>query len=97
MRISKTILSILTMFLLLAGISHAYVEKHKNSTSSRLTSGRTDRVNTAQNNSIRHIFFIDTRVPDYEILISEFPEKSKWFLLEPGQDGIEKIQSALSA
>lgn len=44
----------------------------------------------------RNIFFIDSSIADYQDLIDTLPTNSKWFLLNPEQDGIEQIQAALS-
>lgn len=45
----------------------------------------------------RNIFFIDSGVANYQILIDALPADSEWFLLNPDQDGIEQIQKILSA
>lgn len=45
----------------------------------------------------RNIFFIDSSIADYQELINSLPTNSKWFLLNPDQDGIEQIQAALSS
>ena len=42
------------------------------------------------------IYFIDSRVADYQRLIAALPVGSKAFLLSPDQDGIEQMQAILS-
>lgn len=44
----------------------------------------------------RNIFFIDSSVANYQELIDALPANSRWFLLNPDQDGIEQMQAALS-
>lgn len=44
----------------------------------------------------RNIFFIDSGVANYQMLIDALPADSEWFLLKPDQDGIEQIQKILS-
>lgn len=45
----------------------------------------------------RNIFFIDSGVSNYQTLIDALPVDSKWFLLNPDQDGIEQMQKILSS
>ncbi|TXI41162.1 MAG: DUF4347 domain-containing protein [Nitrosomonas sp.] len=43
-----------------------------------------------------NIFFVDSRVADYQRLIAALPADSKAFLLNPNQDGIEQMRMILS-
>lgn len=43
-----------------------------------------------------NIFFVDSRVADYQRPIAALPTDSKAFLLDSGQDGVEQMQAVLS-
>ena len=43
-----------------------------------------------------NIFFIDSRVADYQTLIASLPTDSEWFLLNSTQDGIAQMQAILA-
>ena len=44
----------------------------------------------------RSIFFIDSRVVDYQTLLVSLPVDSQYFVLEASQDGVEQMQSILA-
>ena len=44
----------------------------------------------------KNIFFIDSRVVDYQTLLASLPVDSQYFVLEASQDGIEQMQSVLA-
>ncbi len=46
--------------------------------------------------TIKHLFFIDSRVSDYEALINQIPEDSAWVLLSDNKDGIEQMATAVA-
>jgi len=42
----------------------------------------------------RNIFFIDSRVKDYQTPIGTLPADSEWFVLNAGQDGIRCLRAS---
>jgi Ca2+-binding RTX toxin-like protein len=44
----------------------------------------------------KNIFFIDTRVANYQTLINGLPAHSQWFVLNAEQDGIKQMQAVLT-
>jgi len=44
----------------------------------------------------RHIFFVDSRVADYQSLLNSMPADSEWFLLDAHRDGIDQMQATLA-
>lgn len=44
----------------------------------------------------KNIFFIDTRVANYQTLIDGLPAHSQWFVLNAEQDGIKQMQAVLT-
>ena len=51
---------------------------------------------SADQSDPRQIIFIDSRVTDYQTLISSLPADNEWFVLDAGQDGIEQMQAILA-
>ncbi|MCM8638939.1 DUF4347 domain-containing protein, partial [Accumulibacter sp.] len=45
----------------------------------------------------RQVFFVDSRVADYQTLIAGLAEGSEWHLLQAGEDGIRQMERILSA
>ena len=46
--------------------------------------------------TLKNIIFIDSRVDNYQTLITHLPENSGWFLLNPEEDGVKQMVSILS-
>ena len=44
----------------------------------------------------KNIFFIDSRVADYQTLIAGLPVDSEWVLLNAEEDGVLQMQNALT-
>lgn len=46
--------------------------------------------------AIKNIFFIDSRVVNYQTLLVNLPVDSQYFVLEASQDSVEQMQSILA-
>lgn len=46
--------------------------------------------------TIRHVFFIDSRLSDQNLLIAGLPPDSAWFVLDPQRDGLLQIADGLA-
>ncbi|MEN9704293.1 MAG: hypothetical protein RLZZ393_172, partial [Pseudomonadota bacterium] len=46
--------------------------------------------------SVSSVYFIDSRVPDYQQILLSLPEGSTWYLIDGSTNGLTQIQSALA-
>ena len=44
-----------------------------------------------------NIYFVDSRVADYQRLVGSLPVDSEWFVLDANRDGIEQMQAILAS
>ena len=44
--------------------------------------------------TIKHLFFIDSNVADFEALVKQLPADSTWFVLASDSDGVEQVANA---